>query len=336
MTDNLKKFAPIILNEIKNSNNILLHCHPSPDPDSVGSALAMKIALEQFGKNVTLIKGDSNIPKAFNFPGIETITQKNFFEIDINNFDLFIILDSGSSEMISSLGKIEFPEKLNTIVIDHHISNVGYGKINCVDSAYPATAQILFDLFNEINVKIDHDIALNLFMGIYTDTGAFKYEYDCNMVETLKIATKLAEIAPDYIKTIFTMENSNRKEKLILEGILLSSLKNYCDGRLAIVSISNDEILNNNILEEDFSTTDIVNKMKSVIGYDIAVSVIEKKKGSVKLSFRTRDKNLYDVSKLAIALGGGGHKGAGGAYINMTIPDAINKVVETVKIIYNL
>ena len=50
---------------IENSKNVLLHCHPSPDPDSVGSTLAMKFALEQIGKKVTLIKGDSNIPRAF-------------------------------------------------------------------------------------------------------------------------------------------------------------------------------------------------------------------------------------------------------------------------------
>jgi phosphoesterase RecJ-like protein len=342
MTPNIKTKAPIIFAEIQKAKNILLHCHPNPDPDSVGSSLAMKLVLEQMGKKVTLIKGDSNIPKAFVFPGVETITQKNYFEIDIKDFDLFIILDSGSVDMISRRSKeygkdsVVFPENLTTVVIDHHASNKGYGKINCVDTAYPASAQILYDLFKEMNIKIDHDIALNLFMGIYTDTGAFKYEYDCDMAETIKIASELALLAPDYRKTIFTMENSNSKEAIIFEGLAFSSLKTFCDGKIAITSVSFDEIEKNGITEDDLSSSEVVNTIKSIIGFDIAVSMVEKKKGSIKLSFRTRDKEKYDVSKLAVALGGGGHKGAAATNLNMTTKEAIDKVVETAQKLYNL
>src|SRR4051812_38019854 len=105
----IKEQAPIILAEIKKAKSILLHCHPSPDPDSVGSALAMKFALEGLGKKVTVIKGDSDIPEAFNhFPGALEIMAKNFFEIDLSQFDIFIVQDSASIEMISRRGKIEF------------------------------------------------------------------------------------------------------------------------------------------------------------------------------------------------------------------------------------
>ena len=89
MTDTIKKYAPIIHSEVQKAKHILLHCHPSPDPDSVGSVLAMKLALEQLGKKVTLIKGDSEIPKAFAFPSDETITQKSYPEVDLKDFDLF-------------------------------------------------------------------------------------------------------------------------------------------------------------------------------------------------------------------------------------------------------
>src|ERR1035437_1493632 len=103
MTDIVKKEAPKILAAIKSANNILLHCHPSPDPDSVGSALAMKFALEQIGKKATVIKGESNTPQAFMcFPGAMDIVPKSFNEIDQNDFDLFICLDSSTVDRISS------------------------------------------------------------------------------------------------------------------------------------------------------------------------------------------------------------------------------------------
>ncbi len=334
MTDIIKDFAPLFLKEIEKSNNILLHCHPSPDPDSVGSALAMKLALESINKKVTLIQGDNEIPKSFNFPGVNTIEKKSYSEINTNVFDLFISLDSNTKKMITNKQDIVFPENLKVIVIDHHKSNEGYGHINCIDSSYPATAQILFDLFKEIKIELNHDIALNLFMGIYTDTGGFKYLN--NGASTLIVASELAKYAIDYPEIIFKMENSNRKQKLIFQGLALSSVKEFCNGKVAIASVSNDQLVENNIAREDILSSTIANEIKSIIDFDIAISIVEEEKGISKISIRTRDSNKYDLSKLAITLNGGGHKAAAGARLNMTINDAINKVVEQIKLIYNL
>lgn len=320
--------------EIDKAKHILLHCHPSPDPDSVGSTLAMKLALEQIGKKVTLIKGDSEMSKAFVFPGIETITQKNIFEIDLNDFDLFMILDSGSMDMITKIDKLVFPDSLMTIVIDHHASNIGYGKINLIDTAYSSTAQLVFDLLNEWKIEIDHDIALNLFMGIYTDTGG--YRYGVNPVRTIEVAHILAKLAPDYQKTISIMENSNKKEGLIFESLALSSLQTYFDGKLALASVSNADLIKNKIEEQDMFTGYISNKIKSVKEIQVGITLIEKDPNVVKVSFRSKDAVKYDVSKLAVSLGGGGHKMAAGATLEMPLPEAIEKVVKTTKEIYNV
>ncbi|MEK7184777.1 MAG: bifunctional oligoribonuclease/PAP phosphatase NrnA [Patescibacteria group bacterium] len=323
-----------ILNEINKSRNVLLHCHPSPDPDSVGSALAFKFALEQLGKNVTLISGDSAIPKEFEFPGVNTIINKSYGEIDINNFDLFIILDSSSKEMITRKSEIIFPENLMTIVIDHHKSNTGYGKINIIRPEYPATAELLYDIFKEINIKIDHDIALNIFMGIYTDTGGFRYEN--TRLNTFKAVVELVNLAPEYSKTISIMENSKRKEALVFEGIAIANIKTYFGGRLAISTVSYDELIKNNIKEEDISTGYISSKIKSVKGIDISITIVEEVKDVSKLSFRTRDANKYNVSILATALGGGGHIAASGATIKDNTQNVEKIVVQKAKEIYNL
>jgi phosphoesterase RecJ-like protein len=149
MTKVIDEMAPVVLDAITKAENILLHCHPSPDPDSVGSVLAMKLALEQLGKKVTAIQGDSAIPQAFmHFPGASTIVKKNFGEVSLSDFDLFIILDSGSPEMIS-VNKPSFPLPIKSLVIDHHASNTSYADINLIDIASPATAYILFNLFKK-------------------------------------------------------------------------------------------------------------------------------------------------------------------------------------------
>lgn len=323
-----------IIEQINKSKRVLLHCHPNPDPDSVGSTSAMRIALDKIGKVVTHIKGDNNIPKSFKFPQIEKIVEKNISEINLNEFDTFLILDSGSIEMVSAKYSVVFPDKLNTIVIDHHASNKGYGKFNLVDPKYSSTAQLVHDILIRMNIELDHDIALNLFMGIYSDTGGFRYGE--NGAKAMEVAYRLASIAPDYQKTISIMENSNTKESLIFEGLLMNSLKTYFDNKLALVYISNEDLAKNNIKEDDMFTGHITNKLKSVIGIEISATLIEIEPNLVKVSFRTRDSEKYDVSRLAILLGGGGHKAASGVKIQSNIKDALDKVVNTVKELYNI
>jgi phosphoesterase RecJ-like protein len=331
----IREKAPLILAEIKKAKSILLHCHPSPDPDSVGSALAMKFALEGMGKKTTVIKGDSDIPQAFmHFPGADQIVQKSFFEVDLKEFDLFIIQDSGSLGMISRIQALQAPLPIRTIIIDHHISNDSFADVNLVDTSAPAVAFMLFQLFKEWGVKINHDIALDLFIGMYTDSGGFKYSLTDYRV--LQAASDLARLAPDFPDAIFSMENSNTPESLYFEALALGSIQTFLDGNVAMASVSFDEIKKKGIKLDAMKGDGIANKMKSVIGWNVGVLLVEIESGKVKAGFRTRDNKRFDVSKLAVALGGGGHKSAAGAILNMPLPEAKALVVAKAKELYNL
>jgi phosphoesterase RecJ-like protein len=327
--------ASKILKAIKKSKRILLHCHPSPDPDSVGSALAMKYALEQLGKKVTIIQGDSEIPQAFmHFPGVGGIEKKSFSEVDLTKFDLFIIQDSGSPEMISRKNKPTFPLPIRTIVIDHHDSNKAYADINLIDAPAPSVTYILYKLFQEWNIKITPEIAANLFIGLYTDTGGFKYSVTGG--NALTMAAELAHVFPAYPKLVFEMENSHEKEEIYVQAIALHSIQTFHNDHLAVSAVSKKSLDEKGVSAEALSQGYIASILKSVIGWDVAVCMVEVEAGTIKMSFRTRDAEKYDVSKLAVALGGGGHKGAAGAVLTMPLSEAVEKVVETTKKLYNL
>ena len=332
MTDLVQKLAPKILEEIKKANNILLHCHPSPDMDSVGGVLAMMHVLEATGKKVTVIRGDSNVPAAFSgLPGFEKIISKNFFEIDLTQFDLFLIQDSGGLNQISRVAPVVFPANLKTITIDHHATNPNYSQINLVDATYPATCHILYDLFTLWNVKITPDIAKCLILGIYTDTGGFKYPATTSA--TLTAVARLAEIAPDYTAAIALMENSNTPGVIAFQGLALSSTTLYFNNRVAISVVSYESLQNKNINKDELFP-DIASILKSVIGREIGVKMVEDQPGGVRVSFRTRDANVYDVSKIAVVLGGGGHKPAAAAYMKCGLDEAVKKVVEAINSVY--
>ena len=327
--------APLILAEIKKAQNILLHCHPLPDPDSVCSALAMKFALEQLGKKATVIRGDSEIPQAFmHFPGAREIVGKAFFEIDLQEFDLFISLDSGSLNMISQARPPAMPLPLKTIIIDHHATNQEYGEINLVDTTSPAVAFILFQLFSLWDVKMTHEIATNLFMGIYTDTGGFRYAPTDYRV--IGAASALAKAAPDFTESIFTMENSQSKESIYYQALALSSVETFLSENIAIASVSNEQLIAKHIPDECIRGLSISNILKSVIGWNVGVSLIERQPNEVKASFRTRNKESFDVSKLAASVGGGGHRGAAAAVIKLPLDEAKKLVVAKAKELYNL
>lgn len=327
--------APLILAEIKKADRILLHCHPSPDPDSVCSALAMKFVLEQMGKKVTLIKGDSEIPQAFgHFPGFETIVQKNFSEIDLKDFDLFIILDSGTPSQISRINEPIFPLSIKTIVIDHHFSNKGYGDINLVEYNYPATSEVLADLFSLWNVKFNRDIALNLFMGIHSDTGGFRYAGTSS--HTLEIGAQLASVAPDFTKVISEMNHSESPEELKLKGLVINSIRTFLGDKVALSLISQQNLKDHGISPKLVRAGYYSPLLTSVKQWLIVGVMFEDEQGNVRASFRSCDGDKYNVSRLSVIFGGGGHKAAAGATINMPIEQAVQEVVARIKELYNL
>ncbi len=331
----IREKAPLILAEIKKAKSILLHCHPSPDPDSVGSALAMKFALESLGKKATVIRGDSEIPQAFmHFPGADEIVPKNFGEVDLKEFDLFIIQDSGSTEMMSRWKKISFPLPIRTVVIDHHPSNPSYADLNLVEPAYPAVAQILFDLFTLWDVKLTPEIAANLFIGMYTDTGGFKYTGTTG--HSFAIASELVKAFPDFPRLISEMENSNTPETLAFEGLALDSIETFLGGALGLSVVSNSVLKSKAIPPLEISGAHVSTKLRTVAQWRVSGTLIEIEPEQIKMSFRSKDGDKYDVSKLAVALGGGGHKAAAGATLNMPLDEAKRQVVAKAKELYNL
>lgn len=315
-----------IFEEIQKAQSILLHLHPSPDPDSQGSALAMYHALTGLGKKVTVIKGDSDIdPNMAHMPGADKIVPKNFLEIDQKEFDLFLILDAGSKNRITNLAPFEFTGHLTTIIIDHHVTNDGFAKLDLIDPTVPATALILFRLFKKWGIPFTNAIARNLLLGIYTDTGNFTH---ANVTEeALLAAVELRKLAPEFttdLQKIYTKSfDTLRFESLAYRKV--ETVKTF-----AVCAISLEDIQKENIAIEAASASLISGILRSVGGFDAAVCLVEDEPEKVKCSFRTNNPDIYDVSKIAKELGGGGHRAAAGALFLGSMQDAKTRVLSLI------
>ncbi len=329
----LSDLAEQIWKELDHADSILLHFHPNPDGDSMGSALGLAHVLRDSGKAVTVIAGDSLIPEYLrHLPGVELVQEIPFTSVDQTQFDLFVILDSASKDQISKQSEVEFSPSLRTIVVDHHATNTGYADINWIDSSAPATAQLVTELVTLKDLSISTAAATCLLVGLYTDTGGF--QYPPTGPRTFAAAATLAAVAPEYHQAIFPIHNQLSPHNVQYQGLALRNIQLFPlpDGKqLALSVVSAQERLEAGITPEFADKSHIANILKSVVGWDVAVGVVEIEPGNVKASFRTRNTKQYHVGNIAASLGGGGHAAAAGLSLQDSLPETVQKIVQAVQ-----
>ncbi len=334
MISDVKHLAPLLWEEIEQAKRIILHLHPSPDGDSVGSALGMMGLLEMAGKRVTVLGGDSKPPQYLSeLPGFDKIISVRAGEFKWQIGDLFIVQDASAVNQISKIDTFLLPDFITTVVIDHHVANAITAKLKLIDTSYVATAQMVYDLAKSWKLKITPEIAINLFIGIYTDSGGFKY-YPTSS-KTLAVASKLAAINPKFSDFIFKIENNNEPERLIFLGLALNSIELFYGGNVALVALTFEQLKEKNLLGEGGDKSDIANMLKSVNGWNIGVCMTEKEPGVIGVSLRTRDAKKFDVSQIALATGtGGGHPAAAGATIRLPLAEAKKYLLAKISEVY--
>ena len=325
---NYPKFKEI-LEEIKKAQKILVNCHRSPDADSVGSALATYLVLKKMGKEVKVICPDK-LPEDVKFlPHSEIVDKIDFGKFNFGQWDLFLILDSGSQAMVTGKREGVLPE-IAAIVIDHHKTNDNFGKINLVDENISSTGELLFSIFEDWEVKIDKDIAQNLLAGIITDTGVF--EYPLVTSRTLDIAHALMDKGGNMQEIILNIFKNIDFNKVKFWGEILTKMEKDEAGFVWSA-----------LSHEDFKKFGSPGSAKEsaasifapiVKGTDFGMIMVEEDEGVLSISFRSRGD--FDVSKIAERLGGGGHISAAGAKVYVSDFDqAVLKVLEAARKVVN-
>ena len=163
-----------IIKLIEDSSRILIITHVNPDGDTLGCASVLKEFIGEKADILIQIKDNFNFPNTYSFlPHINN--SKNLSNLE-NIYDLAIALDVASIDRIIENARDIFNKIQNTIAIDHHKTNSGFAKINYIKGGISSTGEVLFDLFEKLNIEITQQMALGLYSAILTDTGCFKYE----------------------------------------------------------------------------------------------------------------------------------------------------------------
>lgn len=335
MSDQFKQLAPIIWSEIQKANNILLHCHRNSDLDSIGSALGLKLALDKLGKQATVIAGDDlHVDAGKVLPKHELILEKDFPSVDLDQFDIFISLDSSSPDQITRNIELKFPLKIKTIVIDHHKSSTDYGDINLVEPNSSSTGEMVYELLKlHPNFTFDKDIASCLFMAIWSDTGGFRFIKGSG---ALHIAAELVDMGIDSMQMIQSAL-SIPAQNIKYVGYGLNLLKEHFNGQVITTQLSLSKLTEMGLLESLMSQIykKVTYEMQSSSQAAIVAVLYEKSPGVIGMSLRSPNPdNFRDVLKIGLKLGGGGHPFAAGGRYSGTLDQAERELLSVIHEIY--
>ena len=315
-----------ILEQIIKSNDILINCHQGPDQDSVGSATALYQVLIKLNKKVTIICPDK-VPGDCQFiPSSDKVQTVDFNWFDFSPYDLFLIVDSGDLPQVLKSRDISLP-KITTIVIDHHLTNTRFGNINLIDGSISSAAEVLYQVFEDWKIDLDTPTAQSLLSGMIGDTGAFSYPKVNS--QSFLIAKELMDKGADKDVAVLNIYRNIEFKKMQLWGEMIRNMQIDVENKFVWTTIPKASYNRYQLTEseKENAKSSFASMFMAIIkDTDFGFVASEDQEKVTSVSFRSR--TGWDVSRLAMALDGGGHQYAAGAKIfDLSFTDAVNKVL---------
>ena len=294
-----------IVNKIKNSDNIAITFHSSPDGDALGSSLALFQGLRKMGKKVEILSREKVLEDFEFLPCSEEINGQNFKAGP--DVQCVIVLDCGDVKRINA--ELDFENKSCKIInIDHHATNELYGNFNYVDTNAAAVAEIVYQVLKLMDVEIDKNIAECLYTSIITDSGSFKYS--STTAVTHAIAGDLINTGIDFSEIHRIIFENKKFQRIKLYGRAIDGMELIGD-KICIMRITQD-MLSEVGMGSEIDTSDIVNIGMKIDTVEVGI-LLKQVEDGIKASLRSKSK--VDVRKIAEIFNGGGHLRASGLKI---------------------
>lgn len=302
---------------LSEKKSTLIFCHKNPDPDTLGSAFALKCILEHYGSSVRVAGCDEASAKFSFITGGARLTDK----LSIDSYERVIAIDVGSANQLGNYSC--YAERVN-LIIDHHEMNARFA--DYYEDFTPACAMIVYDIACELGI-VDA-LPLHFFECVYAglsgDTGCFKYSN--TTPRALVMASELIKRDIDFAEINRIIFDSKTVTEIAAQRMAYEHMELSFDGAVAIISVTNKMKQDYKISDEDIS--DIVNSVRQIQGVLVAVSIKQSSTDDKKFSVSTRANIDIDVSKICATLGGGGHPRAAGATVADTDLDALTDKIK--------
>jgi phosphoesterase RecJ-like protein len=304
-----------VLRALREGDRFCLTTHERPDGDAVGSLAAMQQVLSALGKDAVAFLAADEFPLPYEYrfiklEGLATELPANLAERTL------IFLDCGNIDRTPA--ELRAGDARGLINIDHHHDNTRFGTLNFVDPRSSCTAEMVWDLMHGLGVEATNAIGEALYVGLVTDTGRFMYENTGPRAHMM--AAELIADGIDAHAIYRRLYEGIPQGKLELLARGLTNVERFDGGLLTVTHLTRDDYRSTGA-DESYSEG-VVDHLRSVEGTAVAGLVRDQLSDATpkrKVSLRATDDRI-DVSRIARAGGGGGHRRAAGFSTDLEFP----------------
>jgi bifunctional oligoribonuclease and PAP phosphatase NrnA len=308
---------------IRRNTRFFLTAHETPDADAIGAECATFHALKQLGKEVRIVNADPT-PRIFRFidsSGSVEVLDDSFDNTQLENSCL-LILDSNDINNIGGIRDVFLNNVDEYFIIDHHEEDGTLAKANYIRGDASSTCELLFEIFELLDVTITREMAVALYAGIVYDTGSFVYPK--TSPRTFRIARILVEAGAKPNDVFTKMYESNTISSLLLQSMVLATLTLHFDDGVAVQKMTKDTLVTSGAPYEEGQT--LINVPLKSESIRVSVFLKESEGGILRCSLRS--KGDIDVAAIASKYNGGGHKNAAGFKTLLPLEEIETKVLE--------
>ena len=302
------------------AGSIAICAHVNPDGDALGSGLALAQIIRAHwpGKEVVnLLADDDVVPRIYQFlPGADGLVRACTYEASP---DLFISVDLSTPTRLGD-GQAVLERAAKSVIFDHHPCEHPAADAYVVRPQAAAAGVVVTEFAHHLGLNLTRDMAQNLFCAIVTDTGRFQYQNAD--AEAFEVASFLVSKGASPSEVALHVYQSSRLAYLHLESVVMGRITTFDGGRIAYSYATIADIKRTGVsLDECDGLVDLV---RCVDGSELALFLKEVPGGQVRGNLRS--KSGRDVSGVAAALGGGGHRAAAGFTVKGDIDAAFSAV----------
>ncbi|MGC4963839.1 DHH family phosphoesterase [Gordonia sp. DT218] len=309
-----------VARELTDVPAVTILCHVRPDADTIGSGLALGLALDRQGVDVEVAFPDTvALPTTLaGLPGSTLLVAAH----ELVGHPVVVSVDAASLGRLDSLAAV-FTAAERSMTIDHHASNTGFGDLDLIDAAADCTAVLVLSVLDDLGVEIDDDIATCLYAGLVTDTGSFRWARP----ESFRIAARLLDAGVDARTWSRDLLDSHPFRWLEMVASVLGGARlvpEACQGEGLVYAIVGHDILSGMSWEESESVVDIVRTAN-----EAEVAAVFKETGPATWTVSLRSKRHVDLVPIAASHGGGGHRHASGYSDAGTADEVVANLLES-------
>jgi len=301
MSEDLERAAAVL----RDAPEVAIACHVNPDADALGSSLGLAHHLVARGAGVVV--GFPNQP--FELPPWADALPVEGLVVPVGDFPtapaVMVTCDCAAFDRLGALGAAA-DAATELIWIDHHRSNDGRGTIRLVDPDASSTCEVVARLIDAIGGDLSDASAICLYAGLVTDTGRFQYE--AATPETLRLAARLREHPFDHAHLSQVLYENNRAAYLDVLGVAMDRVAFDATADLVWTYVLWSDL--ERAGAEPGDVDDLIDVLRATRDADTAALVKQQRDGRFKVSVRSR--GARDLSVVAAAFGGGGHRLAAG------------------------